>query len=552
MRLLTGIVSLAFASTALAQAESDRRAEMDRVVEYFHGVFDVAYAPKEWKEKHFGWSLDTEIAKLKTRIAADDAPTVKDFQRELATFFNSMKDYHTSITFNRTEKATLPFDVLALDGHYYLAWIDRDKLPANSFPFNPGDELLTLDGRPTAEVVAELRNFDAAANPETNEIVAARLLTRRYAKFGMPVPQGRVSLGIARTGSDRAVAHQLIWDYEPEKITDPVTPESLRPARDLLRAPNALVTLPAADLDRSPLAVGTRDSFVPALGTKIWESAAADTFHAYVFRAENGKLVGYLRIASYVGGETEAKAFATLVQKLEDTTDALVLDQVNNPGGSVFYLYALAAMLTDQAIPTPRHRIAITQQSVDDAIQLETDLAGITTTAKAKEVLGETLGGYPVTYEVVRFILDYARFIQREWAAGHYLTEPYHLYGVDHINPYPGAHYSKPILMLINNLDFSGGDFFPAILQDNHRVTMVGTRTAGAGGYVDDYSLPNRLGIAGYRLTGSIAERVDLNPIENLGIKPDVELKLTREDLTSGYASYKAKILAELAKLTGG
>ena len=82
---------------------------------------------------------------------------------------------------------------------------------------------------------------------------------------------------------------------------------------------------------------------------------------------------------------------------------------------------------------------------------------------QVKMQVGPSLDGYAVTYEVAQFFLEYARFIVSEWNAGRHLTKPYWIGGVDHINPNP-VHYSKPILLLINGLDFSGGDF---LLQGN-------------------------------------------------------------------------------------
>ena len=129
------------------------------------------------------------------------------------------------------------------------------------------------------------------------------------------------------------------------------------------------------------------------------------------------------------------------------------------------------------------------------------------------------------------------------------MTDPYFIWGVDRINPNNKVKYSKPIVIIINELDFSGGDFFPAILQDNKRATIVGSRTAGAGGYVNSIAFPNSFGFAGISFTGSIGERTDKNPIENLGVTPDVEIKLTVEDVRKGFTQYLGKVKSTVDSL---
>ena len=59
-------------------------------------------------------------------------------------------------------------------------------------------------------------------------------------------------------------------------------------------------------------------------------------------------------------------------------------------------------------------------------------------------------------------------------------------------------------------------------------------------------SFPNRFGVSGFRYTGSIAERPDGNPIENLGVTPDVLYKPTEEDLQNGYQGFAAAIHSTL------
>jgi C-terminal processing protease CtpA/Prc len=241
-------------------------------------------------------------------------------------------------------------------------------------------------------------------------------------------------------------------------------------------------------------------------------------------------------------------AFAKVIEKFQKTTSALVIDQVNNPGGSVFYLYTLASMLSDQPLTTPLHEMSLVQADILDAVQFLDKLKDVNDDESARKIIGANIGGYPISYEVAVFARDFFHFVMDEWKADRRLTQPHWLYGVQKINPAP-IHYTKPILLLTNALDFSGGDFFPAILQDNKRVTILGTRTAGAGGYVNDVQYPNDLGIASFRVTESIAKRVDDNPIENLGVKPDVDYQMVEADLTDNYSSYLKSIQSAFKSL---
>jgi C-terminal processing protease CtpA/Prc len=307
-----------------------------------------------------------------------------------------------------------------------------------------------------------------------------------------------------------------------------------------------------------PYSIGYRTSYLPALGEKIWESTKESLFSAYIFRSPKNKLIGYIRMPNYVcsiqdEGRSESKdtaeclkEFAEVMAKFEKVTDGLVIDQLNNPGGSVFYLYALASTLTDQPLFAPRHRMAVSQENVFEGISNIPELEKVTNDEEAKKLVGESLEGYPVSYQVVQYIIQYFRFMSDEFKAGRKLTTPYYIWGVDQINPHPTSRYTKPVLMLVNSLDFSGGDFFPAILQDNKRITVMGTRTAGAGGYVGQLSYPNLFGVASFSLTGSIAERINKRPIENLGVTPDVPYELTVKDLQDGYKDYLKSIRKQI------
>ena len=294
---------------------------------------------------------------------------------------------------------------------------------------------------------------------------------------------------------------------------------------------------------RNKFGIGTKKSFIPDLGIKIWSSAKESSFDAYIFKNSENKLIGYIRIPSYGAGEKESFEFKTIMKKFAAVTDKLVIDQVNNPGGSVFYLYSLVSMLSDKVMATPKHYMTINQEIIAEAI---TSLKEINTVKNEADLIklygGKTIGGYPISMTFLNFNKTYNQFLIDQWGLGKTLTSPHHLYGVDKINPSTEVQYTKPILLLVNELDFSGGDFFPAILQDNKRATILGVRTAGAGGYVNSTSIHNQLGVGKFSITGSLADRVDHTPIENLGVKPEIDYSLTAVDYQQNFKGYVKKI----------
>ncbi|MBI5631683.1 MAG: protease-like activity factor CPAF [Elusimicrobia bacterium] len=538
-RLTQGSLREAPAVNGASRSELQER--MLSCLDFIRSVFKAGYAPAGWKARYAGWSLDREIAKAKAEVRADKKLGLKGFQAIVQRLINSTQDYHVSASFSHSEAASLPFKVLESGGRFYIVWIDRSKLPESSFPFQAGDELVEFGGRRTADVVKTLQASMGKGAELTDKTLAALRLTLRMAAAGMDVPKDAVTIMVRRGQTGEIATHQLAWDYTPESVL-------FEPARKLVssspfwaRSDDMLSPIYRQMLEAgNPFGVGKRRSFVPDLGEKIWESLDTAPFHAYIYRSPEGRSIGYVRIPSYMPEDADAsvKYFGQLMAKFDRTTDALVIDQVSNPGGGIFYLYALASTLSSgKALTTPHHRVAITQSDAAQAAEFLQLDGRITDDEDARKVLGPSLNGYPVSYQVFRFIIEYSRFIVSEWNSGRRPTAPTHLYGVDEINPSQNP-YTKPILVLINELDFSGGDFFPAILQDNKRAKFLGTRTAGAGGFVQQVQYPNLLGIEGFSVTGSIAERADGNPIENLGVKPDIEYAMTAADFANGLKDY--------------
>jgi hypothetical protein len=531
-------------------------------LQVMRNVYSTSYAPAAWKKHYANYDLETEYSKALQSLQSKPTMSIQEARAILRDFVYAMKDYHVAVSFEATESAKLPFSVRGAGDKFFIVNIDREKLPESMFPFSVGDELVAFAGKPTLDAIVGLQAETPNNVPETDRSLAELQLTRRSAARGLTVPQGPVTIGVRPTGSAAVKNFELSWEYSPEKIhyrgdlsnSKPfrTTSQSGSQARSGIFNPQMSIPVLEGETAEDSHGMGVRKTFTPALGPKVWESADTDMFHAYIYKTPDRKLIGYVRIPSYGMKDNKAAAeeFSKIIGRFEQATDGLVIDQVNNPGGSVLYLYALASMLATEPLATPLHRVTITPSDVTEALAAIKLLEPVKTDEEAKKAMPDYGSeGFPVGYQSAQFVLNISRFIVSEWDAGRRFTNPTYIGGVNRINPAP-THYTKPILILVNSLDFSGGDFFPAILQDNKRVTVMGTRTAGAGGYVLRHTIPNNVGVAAFTCTGSIAERVNKDPIENLGVKPDIEYKLTENDYAKGYVDYVKAIQDAIGGLT--
>ncbi len=535
------LLSASLSTFAATKLQKDMASFIDSIA----GVYDSLYAPAQWKKQFANWNLQAESLKAKDLVLASEI-SLSEYHKIVNKLILSMKDYHVSVSFYATESASLPFTIRGTNDRYFFVYIDRTKLPRNTFPFDLGDELIEMGDNSVSTIVAGLKASLGGNTDETDQALAEMSLTNRRAARALDVPRGAITLKIKKAGKTKS--HQLIWDYKKEEILPQKTlarkKKSLNKSLNTIKIKADMSTDIANELAASANAsnnfgLGTRSSYLPSLGKKIWESSKSSHHEAYIYLNAKKEVIGYIRIPTYGASVKESKEFVETIKRFKKSTDKLVIDQLNNPGGSVFYLYSLVAALTDQPMATPKHYMSINQSEIQESLGTLKQLQSISDLETLKKAFGgDTISGYPLSLTFLNFMKDYSQFRIDEWNAGKKLTSPYHLYGVDKINPHPEVQYTKPILLLVNELDFSGGDFFPTIMQDNKRATIMGVRTAGAGGYVKAVDIPNQLGVGGFRYTGSLADRVDNTPIENLGVTPEIKYSLTVKDFQNTFKPF--------------
>ncbi len=102
--------------------------------------------------------------------------------------------------------------------------------------------------------------------------------------------------------------------------------------------------------------------------------------------------------------------------------------------------------------------------------------------------------------------------------------------------PQGSYQYVNPVVVLINGVCVSSGDFFPEVMKQISTVTVVGDTTSGAsaGSSLEvpaKYNLPS-----GKRILVGTADfrRYDGLPWEWIGVAPDILVEQTKEDLANG------------------
>ena len=255
--------------------------------------------------------------------------------------------------------------------------------------------------------------------------------------------------------------------------------------------------------------------FVQRLGR-----ATADEFFSGTFDS-GGFKIGFIRIPSYSPRSTNnaLTQFTSEIAYFQANTDGLIVDEMRNPGGSVAYCNALLQLLIPYRFRTIPFEVratsgwvasissSLTSARAQGADKWVIDLLGdiyYSLVTANNENRGRT---GPIPLDDVLIDRDPAKDLK-----GNILA------------------YTKPIIVLVDEFSASGGDYFPATIQDNERGILFGMRTMGAGGSVSGYS-------AGIYSEGStnvteslmirknpvISEEYPAAPyVENIGVRPEV------------------------------
>jgi hypothetical protein len=552
------------------------------------------YAPYQWKRDVIGFDL-LNVQLWLDKVARSQSDL--DFYDICVQYVASLQDSHDEFILPSDFVATLDIGIDVYDGKVLIDSIDRSRLPLIDFPFTIGDELISVDGNPVADLIQKYLPYaaDASGNPRSRRRLAASTITNRrqalfpraheiqdsativvrsqlgssasysvpWRKAGTPitgegparlVQQTRGARNLARRRPTAQVISKGREDGEnpwgawvgprPERETEAV-PEYLKPLAEIQNT-NAI----SGELGLSAFGSFT-PVFNPPTSFKLrLGSSPLDAFISGTFPAGNST-IGFIRIATMdPASQTPALSqFASEIAFFQQNTDGLVIDVMRNGGGSLCYNEKLESYLIPSTYPA-------------STVEIRASLSLI-------QAFSQALTTAKLTGADQSVIDLYSSYLQRLQAALAQSTDnasglpvcgsATSLSGATDADGNSLA-YTKPIVVLTDELSLSAAEAFAMVLQDSGRATIIGMRTDGGGGSPAVFSATAYSeGTARVTRTLLLRSQMVQTPgfpasqyLENTGVYPDIVADyMTVDNLTGKGAPFVKTFSDAIAQMTG-
>ena len=172
-------------SSAFAQLTPDQK-----LIDFQNlaAVYAKNYAPYEWKRDTQGFDL-LDLSKWMPRVRA--TKTDLEFYDLMSEYVASLNDAHSVYVIPSSYVARLGFTADIYEGKVLVDSITRALLQAARYPFQIGDELVTVDGKRIQDLIGEFSRFSIYANPlSTRRNAVSRILTRSQSQIARVVELG--------------------------------------------------------------------------------------------------------------------------------------------------------------------------------------------------------------------------------------------------------------------------------------------------------------------------------------------------------------------------
>ncbi|MBZ5617114.1 MAG: hypothetical protein LAQ69_00070 [Acidobacteriia bacterium] len=554
-------------ASSVVDAQNLTPAQKDADFRYLASLYSTYYAPIAWKKQLFNF----DALNIKTWLAqVAQTKTDLDFYELEVAYVASLNDTHDQFSLFSDFVARLGFTTDVYDGVLLIDSLNRTQLPAATYPFTTGDQLISVDGVDVQKLLQDYAKYAPWENPISIKRLAAARITIRPQSV-MPhatdVLISKTASVVIKRQNGNTETYTIPWvtSGTPIEVGPVPSPKSVAaraqasPATDS-DEPDYMTELRNAQwsgvLDpdnvglnglgsRSPIFVGvltpTATNFTRRLG-----GATADFYYSGTFKYDE-LTIGYIRIPNY-GPPSTSVALTQFEQELafmSANTDGLIVDEMRNNGGNLCFGENIAARL-------------IPYQFRATGFQLRPFFSRIISFYNS--MINAINAGAPQ-----QIIDQYRSLFQAMLTAnqqGKTLTDSLPLCTSsltrDPLLDSKGnlIAYQKPVMMLVDEFSLSTADSVPSMFQDAGRGPLFGMRTNGAGGNNTTFDAGSYAeGTAGMTL----ALQTRKNPvavtgyprtiyIENVGIQPDIPSDyMTKDNLLQNGAPFVSSFLQHMA-----
>jgi C-terminal processing protease CtpA/Prc len=473
------------------------------------------------------------------------------FHHEMTEIFTSLRDLHTNYIlpahFSKM-RAFLPFEVEACFEGDKRQYIVSKTVPGFHHPtFMPGVELIYWNGVPIERAVEIAAEYHAGSNPAARHARGVAGLTKRAMIISPPPDEEWVVVGY-KDSAGQTQEFRADWTITglPAELSPPTPPltsdaaaafgvdlegEAFRQINKMLFAQHIVSEKRRLEDIRESARARTT-----AMGDGAFETAAVAESQAVtnavqgtastmpdVFGARpvsiDGRAFAYVRILTFsVADDVQfVQEFLRLIDLPEMPKDGLIIDVRGNGGGLIWAGERLLQLLTPQAIEPCRVQFINTQMN----LQLCKGNVSLKTWYPSIERALETGAAFSSSFPI---------------------TPPERCNDI-------GQRYYGPVLLITDARCYSTTDIFSAGFQDHKIGPILGTdNNTGAGGanvwtleQLREFftsggmqpplsALPKGAGMrVAIRRTLRVGDEAGTE-LEDLGVRPNFEHKLTRND----------------------
>lgn len=544
--LLSGL--LLFAFSAAAQLTREQKLQD---FQQLASLYAKHYAPYEWKRDTLRFDA-MNIGPWLDRVARskDDL----EFHEICSEYLSMLDDGHVNYLLLSDFTATLGFSVDVYDNVLLVDSINRTRLPASRFPMSIGDRLISIDGVPAEQVLMDMVRYASSANTRSTLRVAAGYITSRSQRLiPRAVELKDEAVVVVRNGAGETVTMNIPWVktgtplYSAGPVPSPkaaLERASRRMAEQYLQEGDAPYMLPLRMLQNARTGAATEAVLGWGARTPLFQMPSGfaqrlgrdpnDFFFSGTFEMDGVKF-GFIRVPNFSPPSTTlaVQQFAAEIQYFQANTDGLIVDDTRNTGGNVCLVEQLLSYLIPNPFRGGGYEIRATSYWVAVFSSTVTQLRALGAPAELIE-----------QYEALLKAVQEANSAHRGRTAGLPLCGATTTVQPARDRSGNVLAYTKPVVMLVDELSASSGDLFPALFQDARRGQIIGYRTMGLGGTVITFPDATTFSESDARITVSMMTRagsasVDGYPssayIENVGVRPDLTLDYqTRDNLLSG------------------